>query len=89
MKTWIKSFEETGSAERKKKLGEKRPQRNPKKQLGNGYRMEPQRTGRKHAAALNLNITTVCRILPEDFRFQPYTIYVLQELKKTKHVLII
>jgi hypothetical protein len=46
----------------------------------------PQRSARKHAAALNLNRTTVCRILHRDSKFHPYKIQVVQELKPPDYV---
>jgi hypothetical protein len=41
---------------------------------------------RKHAAALNLNRTTVSRILHSDLKFHPYKIQVVQELKPSDYV---
>jgi len=88
IKTWVKNFEETGSALKKKPLGAKRTQRTPQniEAVRTSFEKSPRRSVRKQAAALDLRRTTVCRILHNDLNFQPYKIQIVQELKPTDYM---
>jgi transposase len=86
--TWVKNFEETGSALKKKPPGGHRTQRTPEniEAVRASIGRSPQRSARKHASALNLNRTTIRRILHSDLKFHPYKIQVVQELKPLDYV---
>jgi hypothetical protein len=84
IKTWVKNFEETGSALKKKPSGGQRIPENIEAVRASIGR-SAQRPARKHAAALILNRTTVCRILHSDLKFRPYKIQVVQELKPSDY----
>lgn len=89
IKTWIKNFEETGSALKRKPTGRPRSARTP--QNIEAVRVlvlrSPRRSVRKQAAAVRLSRESVRRILHFDLKCHPYKLQIVQELKENDHQL--
>ena len=73
IKTWIKNFEETGSALKKKPKGRPRSARTPQniEAVRVSVSRSPRRSVRKLAAAVKLSRECVRRILHIDLKFHP------------------
>jgi transposase len=84
IKTWIKNFEETGSALKRKPPGKERSIRTPEniETVRAALEQSPQRSVRRHAASLNISDRSLRRILHKDLNFHPYKIQVVQELQE-------
>ena len=89
IKTWIKNFEETGSALKKKPTGRTRSARTPQNIEGVlvSILRSPRRSVRKLAAAVRLSRKCVRRILHVDLKFHPYNLQIVQEQKEKDHQL--
>jgi transposase len=84
IKTWIKNFEETGSALKRKPPGKERSIRTPEniETVRAALEQSPQRSMRRHAASLNISDRSLRRILHKDLNFHPYKIQVVQQLQE-------
>lgn len=80
---WVKCFRETGSVVKKRPVGA-RPIRSPEniEAVRQSIAQSPQRSARKHAAALGLSSRSVRRILHDDLHFHPYKLVIGQELSE-------
>lgn len=80
---WVKNFRETGSVV-KKRGGRPRSARTPENinAVRQSVLQSPQRSARKHAAALLMSDRSVRRILHMDLHFHPYKMVVVQELSR-------
>ena len=89
IKTWIKNFEKTGSALKKKETGRPRSARTPQniEAVRVAVLRSPRRSVRKIAAAVRLSRECVRRILYVDLKFHPYKLQIVQELKENDHQL--
>jgi transposase len=83
IKTWIRNFEETGSALKRKPPGGIRSARTPEKiaTVRTALIRSPKRSARWHALSLNLSNRSIRRTLYQDLNFHPYKVQVVQELK--------
>jgi transposase len=81
--SWVKNFEETGSALKSKHKGAARTVRTPENidRVRTAVTRSPKRSVIKHALALNISEPSVRRILHKDLSFHPYKIQIVQELK--------
>jgi transposase len=84
IKTWIKNFEETGSALKRKPPGKERSIRTPEniEIVRAALEQSPQLSMRRHAASLNISDRSLRRILHKDLNFHPYKNQVVQELQE-------
>lgn len=87
--TWIHSFEETGSAMKKKPPGRTRTVRTPEniESVRAAVIRSPHRSVRRHAVSLQLHSSSVRRILVEDLQYHPYKLQIVQELKPNDHLM--
>lgn len=78
---WVNNFRETGDL-KKKKPGLPRTARSPQNidMVRLSVLRSPQRSARKHAAAVGLSTRSVRRILHDELKFHPYKLAVVQEL---------
>lgn len=85
--SWVKNFRETGSV-KKKKPGLPRTARTPQNidRVRCSVLRSPQRSARKHAAALALSARSVRRILHDELKFHPYKLTMVQDLKPRDYV---
>jgi transposase len=83
IKTWVRNFEETGSALKKKPPGGIRSARTLENitAVRTALIRSPKRSARRHALSLNLSNRSVRRIVHQDLNFHPYKVQVVQELK--------
>jgi len=81
--TWIKNFEETGSALKKKPAGRPRSARTTQniEAVRVSVLRSPRRSIRKLAAVVRLSQECVRRILHVDIKFHPYKLQIVQELE--------
>lgn len=80
---WVNNFRETGNVV-KKRGGRPRSARTPENinAVRQSVVQSPQRSARKHAAALRMSDRSVRRILHMDLYFHPYKMVVVQELSQ-------
>lgn len=80
---WVKCFRETGSVVKKRPVGA-RPIRSPEniEAVRQSIAQSPQRSARKHAAALGLSSRSLRRILHDDLHLHPYKLAIGQELSE-------
>lgn len=83
IRTWVESFEQTGSVGKRKSSGRPRSARIPEnvKTVKTSMQRSSQRSVRKVAAAVTVNRRSIQRILRE-LKFHPYKLQVVQELKQ-------
>jgi len=83
IKTWIKNFEVTGSALKKKPTGRPRSARTPQnvEAVHISVLRSPRRSALKLAAAVRLSGECVRQILRVDLKFHLYKLQIVQELK--------
>lgn len=89
IKTWIRNFEETGSAMKKKPRGRVRTVRTPDniQAVREAVIRSPHRSIRRHSASLQVHSSSVRRILVQDLKCHPYKLQIVQELKPNDHVM--
>lgn len=87
--TWIRNFEETGSALKKKPPGGVRTVRTPDniETVRAAVIRSPHRSIRRRAQCLQLHSSSVQRILVKDLNEHPYKLQIVQELKPNDHLL--
>ncbi|CAH2088110.1 unnamed protein product [Euphydryas editha] len=83
IKHWVCKFEETGNTMPDKSSGRKRTSRTGMNvdRVHQSVTDDPRQSLRLRAASLNLNKSTVHRILSKDLHFHPYKIVIVQEMK--------
>ena len=81
---WIKNFRKNGSALKRRSTGRPRTSTTPENAMAvkASVQQSPQRSARKHAAALRISATSVRRILRKELQMHPYKIMLAQELNK-------
>lgn len=82
IQNWVSNFRQTGSALKLKPPGRPKTATGPEKvaAVKASVDQSPQRSARKHAAALQLSDRSVRRILHEELKMHPYKIVVTQQL---------
>lgn len=85
IKSWIRKFEETGTANKSKLKGPNRSVRTPEniERVRASVEHSPKRSVRKRAQALRLGKSSLLRILHKDLNLHPYKIQIVQEIKPT------
>jgi hypothetical protein len=87
IKTWVSSFEETGSVLRKKPAAVTRSVQTPETTAVRAtFTWSPNRSARRHAMSCNLSRTSLRRILFKDLKLHPYKLQIVQELKPTNRL---
>lgn len=83
IKIWVRNFEETSSA-LKKKSRKGKSVRTPEniETVRDAVARSPQRSARRHAVSLGISYTSLRRILHKDLHYQPYKIQIVQELNE-------
>ena len=81
---WIKNFRKNGSALKRRSTGRPRTSTTPENAMAvkASVQQSPQRSARKHAAALRISSTSVRRILHKELQMHPYKIMLAQELNE-------
>ena len=81
---WIKNFRKNGSALNRRSTGRPRTSTTPENAMAvkASVQLSPQRSARKHAAALRISATSVRRILHKELQMHPYKIVLAQELNE-------
>ncbi|KAK5646289.1 hypothetical protein RI129_004753 [Pyrocoelia pectoralis] len=72
---WVKCFRETGSVVKKRPVGWRQ-----------SIAQSPQRSARKHAAALGLSSRSVRRILHDDLHLHPYKLAIGQNFRNATSI---
>lgn len=82
IKHWVCKFEETGNTMPDKSSGRKRTSRTSMNvdRVRQSVMDDPRQSLRLRAASLNLNKSTVHRIISKDLHFHPYKIVIVQEM---------
>ena len=83
IRKWVTKFEETGSTLEKPKSGRPRTSRTAEnvERVSRSVRNDKNLSIRKRASALNLDKSSLLRILHKDLKLHPYKIQLVQELK--------
>ena len=81
---WIKNFRKNGSALKRRSTGRPRTSTTSENamEVKASVQQSPQRSARKHAAALRISATSVRRILHKELQMHPYKIMLAQELNE-------
>ena len=84
---WIHILRTTGSIVKKKPPGPNKTVRTPEniERVRQALIRSPGRSARRHAREIRLSRESVRTILQKDFKFHPYNMYVIQELRATDY----
>ena len=81
---WIKNFRKNKCALKRRSTGRPRTSTTPENAMAvkASVQQSPQRSARKHAAALRISATSIRRILRKELQMHPYKIMLAQELNE-------
>ncbi|XP_065223877.1 uncharacterized protein LOC135848033 [Planococcus citri] len=87
VKLWVKNFEETSQAGKKKPTGRKRSVRTAEtvERVRHSVQISPTQSYRKRAAHLGIKRSSMQQILSKDLNFHPYKILITQKLEETDY----